>query len=79
MCGHTVLPADHPRCKTCFMLVEPEFNDKTLCYCRKYHNAPSIRDPNHCRKCMGEEVPTGTPRGQPVRIEDDEEEGTDNY
>jgi hypothetical protein len=23
---------------------------------------------------MGEEVPTGTPRGQPVRIQDDEED-----
>jgi hypothetical protein len=77
MCGLTILPADvcnHPKCHGCSILLEPELNDKTLCWCGKYHNAPSIRDPNFCRMCMGEEVPTGTPRGQPVRIQDDEED-----
>jgi hypothetical protein len=76
MCGRTILPAElsnHPRCKTCLILLEPEFNDRTLCYCGKYHNAPSVQDPSQCRKCMGEEEPTGAPRGQPVRIESEEE------
>jgi len=73
MCGLTVLPADlsnHPRCVSCTTLLEPEFNEKTLCRCGKYHNAPSAKDSRFCRLCLGEEVPTGTPTGEPVRIED---------
>lgn len=73
MCGLTILPADvakHPKCKGCLILLEPEFNEKTVCWCGKYHNATSVRDPRYCRKCMGESVPEGTPRGQPERIEE---------
>jgi hypothetical protein len=58
MCGRTVLPAgiaNHPRCEACDILLEPAFNDKKLCRCGKYHNAPSVFDPKYCRLCMGEE------------------------
>ena len=74
MCGKAILPADlsnHPRCHGCSILLEPEFNGKTLCRCGKYHNAPSLADPHYCRPCMGEEVPTGTPKGEPVRVEEE--------
>ena len=73
MCGLTILPADvakHPKCLQCLILLEPAFNEKTVCWCGKYHNAPSVEDPRYCRMCMGEEIPTGTPRGQPERIEE---------
>ena len=76
MCGLTILPADvakHPKCLQCLILLEPEFNEKTVCWCGKYHNAPSLRDPRYCRRCMGEPVPEGTPRGQPERIEEVED------
>ena len=71
MCGRTILLAElsnHPRCLGCFILLEPELNDKTLCRCGKYHNAPSPKDRRFCRQCLGEEVPTGTPQGEPVRV-----------
>lgn len=74
MCGLTILPlsvAKHPRCALCLLLLEPALNEKTLCRCGKYHNAPSIVDPDYCRACMGEEAPTGTPKGEPVRMEDE--------
>jgi hypothetical protein len=74
MCGRTILPLDianHPRCHGCSILLEPELNEKTLCRCGKYHNAPSEVDPHYCRLCMGEEIPTGTPKGDPVRTEED--------
>jgi hypothetical protein len=77
MCGRTILPLDvcnHPKCRGCSILLEPEFNEKTLCWCGKYHNAPSVKDSTFCRMCVGEEVPTGTPKGQPIRIQDDEED-----
>ena len=64
--------AKHPRCENCLILLEPEFNEKTLCRCGKYHNAPSERDPHFCRVCMGEEVPTGTPKGE-TRVEQEDE------
>jgi hypothetical protein len=76
MCGRTVLPADvanHPRCEGCSILLEPELNEKTLCRCGKYHNAPSIESPGFCRACMGDDVPTGTPKGEPVKLQEDEE------
>lgn len=75
MCGLTILPLDvanHPKCKACSVLLEPEFNEKTLCWCGKYHNAPSLQDPRYCRRCKGEEIPTGTPRGRPVSTEEEE-------
>jgi hypothetical protein len=75
MCGLTILPADlakHPKCLRCLILLEPEFNQKTVCWCGKYHNAPSLKNPKYCRLCMNEEVPTGTPKGQPRRLQDDE-------
>ena len=56
------------------MLLEPELNEKTLCWCGKYHNAPSRADPHYCCRCMREEVPTGTPKGQPARIAEEPEE-----
>jgi len=65
MCGRAVYPeevANHPRCDGCSILLEPDFNDKTLCRCGKYHNAPSILDPSFCRMCMGDEVPKETER-----------------
>ena len=82
MCGLTILPADvcnHPKCKGCLILLEPEFNDKTLCYCGKYHNAPSLKNPRLCRKCMGEEVPTGRPTSQPARMQHGEDDPNDSY
>ena len=79
MCGLTILPADvakHPRCENCLILLEPELNDKTLCRCGKYHNTPSVRHPEYCRACMGEEIPTGTPKGEAPRvIQEDEFDG----
>jgi hypothetical protein len=72
MCGLTILPLDvanHPRCDGCSILLEPEQNEKTLCRCGTYHNAVSMLDPHYCRLCMGEEVPTGTPAGEPERLE----------
>jgi hypothetical protein len=74
MCGITILPADlarHPRCHGCEILLEPDLNEKTLCRCGKYHNAPSEEDPHYCRLCIGEAVPTGTPKGEPVRREEE--------
>lgn len=74
MCPLTIFPADvanHPLCHNCSILLEPEFNEKTLCRCGKYHNAPSEQDPHYCRPCMGEEVPTGTPKGEPMRVEEE--------
>ena len=77
MCGLTVLPANmsnHPRCDGCSILLEPELNEKTLCRCGKYHNAPSQADRHYCRLCLGEDVPTGTPKGEPVRLEEEIED-----
>jgi hypothetical protein len=77
MCGKTILPQDvanHPKCDACDILLEPELNEKTLCRCGKYHNAPSVSYPSYCRMCMGEEVPTGTPTGEPVRVCPDDED-----
>jgi hypothetical protein len=77
MCGLTILPANlskQPRCDSCTILLEPEFNEKTLCRCGKYHNAPSEQDPYYCRLCMGEAVPLGTPKGEPVRVEEEPNE-----
>jgi hypothetical protein len=76
MCGLTILPAsiaNHPRCDSCGILLEPACNDRTLCRCGKYHNALSEADSHYCRLCLGEEVPTGTPKGEPVKIEDEDE------
>jgi hypothetical protein len=76
MCGLTILPADvakHPKCKGCLILLEPALNEKTICWCGKYHNAPSVKDPRYCRSCMKEPVPEDTPRGQPERIEEMED------
>jgi hypothetical protein len=80
MCGVTILPASlskHRRCEGCTMLLERELNEKTLCWCGKYHNAPSEQDPHYCRLCMGEDVPMGTPQGQPARVA--EEQPEENY
>ena len=69
----TSLPADvakQPKCKGCRILLEPACYEKTICWCGKYHNAPSVKDPRYCRKCMKESVPEGTPKGQPERIEE---------
>ena len=57
--------ANHPLCHNCSILLEPLFNEKTLCRCGKYHNAPSAQDTHYCCMCMGEDVPTGTPKGEP--------------
>jgi hypothetical protein len=72
----------HPHCVRCTILLEPERNEKTLCWCGKYHNAPSMRDERLCRRCAGEKVPTGQPAGEPqvepagepFIVEDGEEE-----
>jgi hypothetical protein len=77
MCGLTILPADvcnHPKCLACDRLLEPEFNDKTLCRCGKYHNAPAVADSRFCRQCLAEEVPTGTPKGESPRVTDEEDD-----
>jgi hypothetical protein len=74
MYGLTILPVDlakHPRCQGCGILLETELDEKTLCRCGKYHNAPSEADPHYCRPCMGEDIPTGTPKGEPVRVEEE--------
>jgi hypothetical protein len=74
MCGRTIFPRDvanHPTCHGCEILLEPEFNEKTLCRCGKYHNAPSEQDRHYCRPCMDEPVLTGTPQGEPVRLEEE--------
>ena len=77
LCART-LSADadetHPRCDGCDILLETEFTDKTLCRCGKYHNTPSEQDPDYCRLCMGEEVPTGVPKGELVRVIDQEDD-----
>lgn len=73
MCGRNL--TGHPACRGCTILLEPELNDDTLCRCGKYHNAPSVKDPRFCRKCKGEEVPTGKPMGEtPSVVEDGVEE-----
>lgn len=56
MCARTILPAcvaKHPRCAFCTILLEPEFNEKTLCRCGKYHNAPSEIDPAVIQEQLG--------------------------
>jgi len=63
--------SNHPRCENCSILLEPELNEKTLCRCGKYHNVPSVQSPTYCRSCMGEEIPAGTPKGEPVRLEEE--------
>lgn len=76
MCGLTILPltlSKHQRCEGCSILLEPERNEKTLCRCGKYHNAPSASQPTFCCLCVGEDVPTGTPKGE-VRVDDLSEE-----
>ena len=73
MCDQNL--AYHAHCQACTALLEPELNEKTICRCGKYHNAPSVKDPRYCRPCMGEEVPTGRPAGEePSGVEDGEEE-----
>ena len=74
MCGRTILPPDisnHPRCENCGILLEPELNEKALRRCGRYHNLPSVQSPTYRRACMGEEIPTGTPSGEPVQIEEE--------
>jgi hypothetical protein len=76
MCGKAILPADlsnHPRCHGCSILLEPEFDGKTLCRCGKYHNARASPI-YYCRCCLGRTSPRGTPKGEPVRIEAEEED-----
>jgi hypothetical protein len=52
-------------------------DDTALRRCGKFHNVPSEVDPQFCRRCMGEEVPTGKPSGEePSEVEDGEEEET---
>jgi hypothetical protein len=64
----------HLHCLRCTILLEPERNEKTLCWCGKYHNAPSMKDERLCCRCAGEGVPTGQPVGEPSIVEDGEEE-----
>lgn len=78
MCGQVIVldsdsPSKHLRCHACLILLEPELNEKTLCRCGKYHNTPAEQDRHYCRPCMGEEVLTGTPKGEPVRISAEED------
>jgi hypothetical protein len=57
------------------VLLERALNETTICRCGKYHSAPSEIDPRFCRRCMGEEVPTGQPAGEePSMVEDGVEE-----
>lgn len=75
MCGRTILPASlsrHSRCDGCSILLEYEFNEKTICRCGKYHHAPSDQDPSYCRLCMGEEAPMGDPNGEPEHTIDED-------
>jgi hypothetical protein len=77
MCHLVILPAElckHPKCIGCEKLLEPEFNDLTLCRCGKYHNAPAVADSRFCRSCLGEEVPAGTPQGEPARLTDEDDD-----
>jgi len=62
-------------CRKCTLRLNPRMDDTTLCRCGKWHNVPSVADPRFCRRCMGEEVPTGKPTGEePSLVEDGEEE-----
>lgn len=72
MCSRNL--AGHPMCEHCSRLLEFDFTDATLCRCGKYHNAPSEKDPRHCRRCMGEPIPTGKPQGDPTSIVEEVEE-----
>ena len=74
MCGLTILPADvakHPKCLQCLILLEPAFNEKTVCWCGKYHNAPSVRDPIPLPEMHRRAGTGGNPKScQPERIEE---------